>query len=139
MPKDCCRVCQGKCCKEGKVAVSLEELNRLPNPRARKINDDLYRLVDSPCQYLGENGCTLDPEVKPIACVLYPFYPTADGLTSSKDAVESFIVKTTCPYWNSFNNEDLEEVKKVFNERRSEFKTPLQALPDGYKYDKNIS
>jgi len=137
MPKECCKICQGKCCKEGKVAISLEELNRLPNPKAMQVSENLYRLVDSPCQYLGTDGCTLDG--KPLACILYPFYPTADGLTSSKEAVESFVVKTTCPYWDEFNNEDLQEVKKVFNERRTEFKTPLQSLPDSYKYKKTIN
>ena len=132
MSKQICGICAGKCCKDGGPAVSLKELNKLVNPIAKQIKDDLYRLTEVPCQYLSDTGCTL--EEKPLACILYPFYPTADGLTSHKKMSKTWVVKTSCPYWYEFKEEDLLEVQLSFEEKREEFKTPLQALPYGYEH-----
>jgi Fe-S-cluster containining protein len=117
-----CKECE-LCCKgDNAPAVSLNELNALPNPRAKKIGDELYRL-EAPCQYHSLDGCTL--EDKPLACELYPFYPVKGGFTSHKEINIGWVVKTSCPHWTDFDKDDLENVKKIFGKKREEFKTEL--------------
>ena len=112
MTNDICKKC-GACCnwKEGPT-VSLNEINKLPNPKYERIGEGLFRLTNtnSKCQYLDEDGCTLG-ELKPLACKIFPFHPIKQGWT----------VKTYCPYWNEFDDNDLESAKADFKENRQEY------------------
>lgn len=117
MTNDICIKCKGQCCNwEHGATVSKNELNKLPSPKYEMISESLFRLrnENSKCQYLDERGCTLG-ELKPLACKIFPFHPIEQGWT----------VKTYCPYWNEFDNKDLEVVKKVFNEERQEYKSEI--------------
>lgn len=109
-----CKECEKCCIGDNAPAVSLNELNSLPKPKARQIAGDLYRL-DAPCQYHSNKGCTLDK--KPLACELYPFYPTKD---ISKHP--TWVVKTSCPHWREWSDEEIESIKMVFEENKEEFK-----------------
>jgi len=114
LSKKVCASC-GQCCKgDNAPAVSLNELKGLPNPKYKKISKDLFRL-NAPCQYLAEDGCTL--KNKPIACELYPFYPTKN---ISKHP--TWVVKTSCPHWREWTDEEIESIKMVFEENKEEFK-----------------
>ena len=133
--KKICGVCEGVCCKRGGPAVSQKELALLPiNTPYVHIKDDLYRVVGKPCPFLAGDGCSLG-ENRPLACRIYPFYPTADGLTSNNEAKEAgWLLKTSCPFYTHFDYRDLQEAIKVFEERKEEFKTPLQQLPEGFEF-----
>jgi len=119
LSKKVCATC-GQCCKgDNAPAVSLNELKGLPNPKYKKISEDLFRL-NAPCQYLAEDGCTL--KNKPIACELYPFYPVKGGGTSHKEIEIGWLVKTSCPHWYEFKELDLLIAQLAFEEKRNEFK-----------------
>jgi Fe-S-cluster containining protein len=38
------------------------------------------RRVDGSCHFLGENGCVLDLEIRPLVCRLYPYEYRPDGI-----------------------------------------------------------
>ena len=116
---DKCSICEKCCIDDNAPVVSWNELKRLPDPKAARISGDLYRL-DAPCQYHSlDIGCTLERQgyKKPLACELYPFYPTKN---ISKHP--TWVVKTSCPYWREWTDEDLERIKMVFEENKEEFK-----------------
>lgn len=54
---------------------------------ARYVFDDhgrrdvLLRLEDGACMFLGDRGCVLPTEVRPLVCRLYPFTYTESGIT----------------------------------------------------------
>ncbi len=53
----------------------------LPDGRRRVL-----RLNGSPdCWFLGPNGCTLDPAVKPLLCRLFPVAYTEEGITGIEE------------------------------------------------------
>ncbi len=113
MKNDICIKCGGQCCNwEHGPTLSRNELNKLPSPKYESLGKGLFRLTntDSRCQYLDDKGCTLG-ELKPLACKIFPFHPIKQG----------WAVKTYCPYWNSFTDENLEEVKKDFKKQRKEY------------------
>ena len=43
----------------------------------------LKHRTDGDCTFLGEQGCTLPLQVRPLVCRLYPFDYTADGLAAT--------------------------------------------------------
>jgi Fe-S-cluster containining protein len=49
----------------------------------------LLRRPDGDCTFLGQAGCVLPLEVRPLVCRLYPFEYTADGITDD--------LSTGCP------------------------------------------
>lgn len=114
-----CKTCQKCCTGDNAPSVSWNELLALPNARAKYIGDSLYKL-QSPCQYHSPDvGCTLGDK-KPLACKLYPFFPTG-AITSNKKEPENWVVKMSCPFWASFTNEDLEEAKTTLEKNKKEF------------------
>ena len=98
MKNKICAKCRGKCCKTGAM-IHKSEVKLLPPVKLIRVNRKFYR-TEEPCPFLTSKGCILN--YIPISCRLYPF-----ALVKG-----NFMVKTSCPHWNRFNNKNLEEVEK---------------------------
>jgi Fe-S-cluster containining protein len=62
----------------------IETLSQTVHPIFTKIyhNNISFRLktINSRCIFLGENGCSLPLEARPLYCRIYPFFPSKDFL-----------------------------------------------------------
>lgn len=115
-----CAVCQKCCTGTSAPSLTIMELCRLIDPIAEYLGDCLYKL-QSPCQYHSPDvGCTLDTYTRPLACKLYPFFPTG-AKTNNPEEKETWVVKTSCPWWMTFTAEDLEEAKETLEKQKDEF------------------
>ena len=106
---DICGKCKVPCCKvNAEPYIHKDELKFLPKVNVRKINENLYQIIKTKkgCPFLIIKGCSL--KKKPLACRIYPFI-----LFKGR-----WMIRTCCPHWNEYTNEDLDKVKKLFEENK---------------------
>ena len=71
------------------------------------------------CWFLGSHGCTLEKEVRPLICRLYPFDYTADGLKEQPAG--------GCPVELLQRGENLLQVLAMDREQAEQYRTQLYA------------
>ena len=109
MKLDICNVCKGDCCKRGNPYLSEKEKKLYKSFDSNKLNNN-----KGDCDFLSDKGCIL--KVKPLACRIYPFFPTKKG----------WILRTSCKFWDKITKEDLEKVKEIFEKEKENW--------EDYKY-----
>lgn len=102
-----CKTCKGRCCHKPSPPLSKEEVIIVETEikrklKTRKSGNIYYALGKGKCEFLTNKGCCL--KYRPIACVLFPFYPTS----------KVWMVKTSCLYWDRMSQQDLEKAKNYF-------------------------
>lgn len=118
---DICRICLGKCCQPP-IFLGQKDVEKLRKAgkqfNYKKAKNAGFDLVsDGKCPFLKiGKGCTLDRDLKPIDCVLYPlvFKIKEDG------SIEYYLNKG-CPYFKDVPNDWIEETKKWIQTKMDEW------------------
>jgi Fe-S-cluster containining protein len=106
LEEDICRECGGKCCSTPHfMARELSRMVRALGPE--RVFEKLKSLplaepeqwftFTEGCAALGENGCDLSPDDRPIVCQLYPLEPL-----KYKEGWRILLDVRNCPAWRTF-------------------------------------
>ena len=118
-----CSMCKGGdgvCCGAYGAHVAEEEVDLIYAQTDLDLTFEqegnlwVLKGVDGHCPLLGDHGCTISD--KPLSCYIWPFYPRADG---------SWLMRMTCKYWWTITPEDFEDIKQMFETKKSYWRNYL--------------
>lgn len=122
---DLCAECGGRCCNapammSHEVLIMIAKLG-LRDQRFRQEAPGWFRPDHKTCPALGESGCRLSSEARPLACQLYPF----QFATLADKSYMIFLDVRICPAWRVFGEDYTGAVGL--------FKTIMQEVSDASK------
>jgi Fe-S-cluster containining protein len=137
---DLCALCGGRCCRAPammahEVLMMVSALD-IKGQKFVAAGPGWFRPDHDTCPALGEAGCRLEPEVRPIACQLYPF----QFATLEDRSYMIFLDVRICPHWAEWGEDyaGAEGLFKEYMQRVRDATRPIQrdeTRPDGCQTD----
>jgi len=106
-----CKECNGLCCKQAEFTVFDWELRNIPiDKKLLKIRKNwgnkekskdikIERIsMGGKCNFLGNNGCILKINIRPLDCISYPIFPIIKYGRDEKKEIYGMMVHKSCPF-----------------------------------------
>ncbi len=111
---NCCKSCEGKCCKPGGVYITQKEYEKIDKDSKKGLEKHLFgfrTILNKECIFLNKKGCTLGKN-RFLECKLYPF---------EIRGIKKLVLKKECPYHEVYDNKDfLKQAYELFDKYKKE-------------------
>lgn len=123
--------CNGLCCKKAEFTVFTWELKDIPlekkflkirnnwGPNGKSKDIRIERIsMQGRCNFLGENGCVIKINDRPLDCISYPVFPMIKYGRDEKKEIFGMMVHKSCPFSKKISKDkNLLKMMKSFWEK----------------------